>query len=197
MLKGLLTGFAILLCFPVFAGEIKIPTDKRVKNFPSGCCAWCSVENLGNVHGVKELSGLAKKRHERHEEEIKVETIEYIAPYGWVQSTRMEKRGDAPASVARMKEQLDELKIAYKLQDASTQDTAILTEAIDNTLGCAVGMRNWPRAGDYHMVTLTDLTDKKCVFVENRGECEVYEGTREWFDAHWSGFTVVIYPAKK
>lgn len=195
MFKRILAVAALLFAgLTALAGEITIPEDKRVKNLPSGCCAWASVENLGNVHGVPALKGLTQKRHARSEELVEVEVAEWMQPYGWVVVKRTYKRGDAGATPASMKEQLDALKIRYKLQDDKTRDTAILKEAVAADLGCAVGLRDWPRNGDYHMVTLTDLTDKKCVFVENRGKCERYEGTREWFDLHFSGFAVIIYP---
>lgn len=198
MLKRLLAGAAILLLgLTAFAGELEIPADKRTKNLPSGCCAWASIENLGHVHGVSALDGLTQRRHDQHETLVQVQTTEWVQPYGWVQVTRLAKRGDAPGTPARVREELTALKVKFKVQDESSKDTAILKESIDANLGCAVGVRGWPGPNDYHMVTLTDLTDKKCVFIENRGKCERYEGTREWFDAHWSGFTVVVYPEGK
>lgn len=195
MFKRIFLSLAVVLAGAfALAGEIDIPADKRVKNLPSGCCTWSAIENLGNVHGVGKLGGITKRRHDRSEEVVAVQTTEFIHPYGWVLVTRQAKRGDAPGTPARVREELDGLKVRYKLQSDTTKDTAILKEAIDGNLGCAVGLRGWPGPNDYHMVTLTDLTDKRCVFVENRGKCERYVGTREWFDAHWSGFTVVIYP---
>lgn len=189
----------ILLIFTsvVFAGELEIPVSKRVKNLPSGCCGWCSIENLGHVHGIVALDGLAKRRHERHEELIEVKTSEWSFPFGWTQVSKFVKREDAPATPARVREELANLKVKFKVQDESSKDMTMLKSAIDASIGCAVGVYDWPDEGDYHMVTLTDLTDKKCVFIENRGKCERYEGTREWFNAHWSGFTVVVYPENK
>jgi RNA polymerase subunit RPABC4/transcription elongation factor Spt4 len=199
MLKKILGTWTLLfcLCMSVFAGELDIPKEKRVKNFPSGCCGWCSIENLGNVHGIAALKGLALKRHNQHESLIEVTTSELIESKGIVQVTRFVKRGDAPATAKSITKELTDLKVNFKIQSENSKDTKIITESVNAEIGCAIGVRDWPRQGDYHMVTLTDLTDKTCVFVENRDDCARYAATREWFDEHWSGLTVVIYPEKK
>jgi hypothetical protein len=44
------------------------------------------------------------------------------------------------------------------------------------------------------MITLTDLTDKECVFVDNNGKCERFVKSREWFHQHWTGYTILVYP---
>lgn len=183
-----------MFAIAVMAGELDIPMNKRVKNLPSGCCVWCSIENLGHVHNIKALDGITQRRHNQHETIIQVQNIEWIEPHGWVQVIRNFKRGDAPATPTMVRQELTSLNVKFKVQDEYSKDTKILFDSINSNIGCAVAFKDWPGIGDYHMVTLTYLDDKKCVFIENRGECVRYEGTREWFNAHWSGFTVVIYP---
>src|SRR4051812_33594369 len=56
---------ALLLATSSFA-EVNIPKNKRVCNLSSGVCVWCAIENLGNVHGIKQLNGITKYRHDNY-----------------------------------------------------------------------------------------------------------------------------------
>lgn len=184
--------FLLLSCSLVFA-DFKIEQKDRVKNYPSGCCLWSSIENLGKYHGIDRMSGLAKRRHDRSEE--LVESIHYIFVNGsFIRQVVWEKRGDAPGTEDRAHEELRSLKVKYRLQSTGNLDTKILEDNKD--LGCAIGIRDFPREGDMHAVTLTHFDDKICRFIDNNGNCDKYEVTREWFDRHWTGLAIVIYPDK-
>lgn len=196
MPKKLLVLAAFLFLTLFAQAEVDIPEGSRVLNYPSGCCAWCAVENLAHIHHVTQLDGITKKRHERSQEQIYIAEGNVFFPgQGWMRvGGYWRARNDAGATPQSMQAQLDELKVRYKLQDEQSHDMKIVLDAVKENRGCAVGLRNWPRPGDYHMVTLTDLDNEKFIFIENRGRCDRYLGTRAWFDQHWSGFTVVIYP---
>lgn len=198
-MRKFIVGMALffLLIASAFA-EVEIPEDKRVKNFSSGCCVWCAVENLGNVHNIVELKGLAKYRHDNYGNKTVEVHGYYLDAWGqWMPTRYLVVANEAPGTYSRVKEEFARLRIKYKIQDHGNLDTKILKEAVDKNLGCAVGLKNYPRPGDYHMVTLTDLNDQKFVFVENNGKCGRYEKTREWFDQHWFGFTILVYPPEK
>ncbi len=196
MLKRFFFGAlcALMLCLPAFA-EVDIPKDKRVKNFSSGCCVWCSVENLANVQHVTTLKGIAKYRHENYgEKKIWVEGTYVQGPYGLTQieGPHWSTTNEAPGTPERVREEMKRLKVKYKLQKHGNYDTTIITEALKDGRGAAVGLRDYPSVGDYHMVTLTELTDKEFIFVENRGGCERYKASREWFNAHWTGYVITL-----
>jgi hypothetical protein len=180
--------------------EVDIPTEKRVRNYESGVCVWCAIENLGNAHGIEQLKGIAKYRHDNFfNKKTWVEGSYVIDAYGrWIQikGPHWSQTNEAPGTAERVHEELRKRNVKYKLQDHGNYSTSILKEAVDNNLGCAVGLMNYPRKGDYHMVTLTELTKDKFYFIDNLGECNRYEASRAWFDAHWSGYTILVYPDK-
>ena len=183
-MKKFLLGvlLAMSLIASVFA-EVEIPMEKRIANFSSGCCVWCSLENLANVHRVTELKGIAEYRHNN-----------YRLRKVWTGS-KWFYRNEAAGTSDRVRKEFKRLNITrYKIQEHGDRSTAILKEAVEKNLGCAIGFLNYPGRGDYHMVTLTDLDDKKVVFVENRGKLPRVEKTRQWFNEHWSGYTIILYP---
>ncbi len=188
---------ALLITGAAFA-EVDIPQGQRVKNFTSGCCVWCSLENLANVHGINQLKGIAKYRHENYGQvKVWVEGSYMIDPWGrWVQieGPHWSTTNEAPGSPERVHYELNRLKVRYRLQEHGDLRTGILREAVKKDLGCAVGLRDYPKQGDYHMVTLTDLDDETFVFVDNINGCKRCERSREWFNNHWTGYTILLYP---
>ncbi len=203
MIKKVFVGLlcAVLFVAGAFA-EVTIPQEKRVKNFESGCCVWCALENLGNVHGIHSLSGIAKYRHENYgKKEVWVEGTYMIDQWGnWVQieGPHWSTYNEAPGTPDRVKEEFTRLKVDYELQHHGDRSMKLIEKCLDKKreLGCAVGLKDYPREGCYHMVTLTDLDDKKFVFIENNYDCPRVEKTREWFDEHWTGYTIAVYPPK-
>jgi hypothetical protein len=188
----------LLLTLTAFA-EIEIPQDKRVKNYESGCCVWCAVENLSNVHGIDQLKGIAKHRHDNYYKKYWVEGSYVQDQWGrltQIQGPHWSIQNEAPGTVERVEEEFKRLRVKYKLQRQDNYDTAILEESVKNKLGCAVGLKNYPNYGNYHMVTLTEITKDKFIFVDNNGECNREEKTRAWFDEHWSGYTIMVIPDK-
>ncbi len=192
-MKKILCLLVLLLsCGLVFA-DFKIEQQDRVKNHPSGCCMWASLENLGKYHKIDRMIGLTQRRHDRSEE--LVESVHYVFFNGsFVRQVVWAKRNDAPGSAVRVHEELRSLKVKYRLQATGNLDTKILEDSKD--LGCAIGVRDFPHEGAMHAVTLTHFDDKICRFIDNNGTCDKYEVTREWFDKHWTGYAVVIYPDK-
>jgi hypothetical protein len=200
-MKKLFLGVLFALVFSINAiAEVEIPEDKRVKNFDSGCCVWCAIEDLGNVHGISELKGLAKYRHEKYgKKKVWVEALYTYDPWGnlvMIQGPHWSHTNEAPGTYDRVCHELDRLKVKYKIQDHWNCDPAILEEAVDKCLGCAVALRDYPAPGNNHMVTLTDINDKNFVFVDNNGKCGRFVRTRQWFNQHWTGFTVIVYPKR-
>jgi hypothetical protein len=199
-MKKLFLGLlcALLIGVTAFA-EVDIPQDKRVQNFDSGCCVWCACENLANIHGIKQLKGIAKYRHDNYgKKKTWVEGTYMIDPYSgaWIriEGPHWSYINEAPGTPERVKEEFKRLKVKYKMQTHGNYETDILKEAVDKDLGCAVGLKDYPSEGSYHMVTLTDLTKDKFVFVDNNKKCPRVEKTREWFDQHWTGYTILLYP---
>lgn len=189
---------ALLLSFPALAGEIDVPKEKRVANFPSGCCVWASLETLGNVHGIEPLKGITKYRHDNYgQKQVYIHGTYLQTPTGLVQiqGPHYEVRNEAPGTPERVIEEMTRLKVTYKLQYEGNMDLTLLKDAVKNNLGVAVGFKDFPNEGNYHMVAVTDLTDEKVVFVDNR-DCARYEASRAWFDKHWKGYAIVVYPPK-
>jgi len=192
--------FALLVGVAAFA-EVDIPQEQRVHNFPSGCCVWCALEDLANIHGVTQLKGIAKYRHDNYSKvKTWVEGAYAINQWGqWVQieGPHWSYVNEAPGTPERVLAEFKRLKVKhYWLQRHYNYDTAILKEAVDKDLGCAVGLRDYPKIGDYHMVTLTHLDDNEFIFIENRGKCSRYTASREWFDQHWTGYAILLYPER-
>lgn len=201
-MKRLFLGLFCALFFGVFAfAEVDIPQNKRVKNFDSGVCVWCSIENLANVHGIDSLKGIAKYRHDNYGNKLVFVQGGYVVDiYGnWIQTGGYWMSiNEAPGSVSRVLEEFSRLKITkFKIQSDNDFSQDILKEAISKQIGCAIGVRDYPGPGNLHMVTLTDLTSEKVVFVDNNGNCERFEKTREWFDSHWTGYTILVYPEQR
>lgn len=200
MKKFLIGVLSTLFIVSISLADIDIPHKQRVKNLSSGCCVWCSLENLGNLHKITELNGITKYRHDNYREvKTWVDGGFVLDPWGRMIQTEgyylVENK--APGTPSRVREEMKRLKVKHKVQDHWTYDTDILKEAMDNNLGCAIGVKDYPTLGGYHMVTLTHWDDKKVRFVDNNGGCDKYEATREWFDQHWTGFTVIVYPKEK
>jgi len=186
---------ALVLCSSLFA-EINLPKEHRVKNFDSGCCVWCAVENLGNIHGILSLKGIAKHRHENYGNKKKWVEGSYIADqFGnliRVNGPHWVIVNEAPGTPERVIEEFTRLKVDYNMQLHGNYDVKILNKSMDENLGCAVGLRNFPCDGCYHMVTLTHIDNDKVVFVDNNGDLPRVEKTREWFNNHWTGYTIVV-----
>lgn len=198
-MKKFFLSLALSLSLAFFAfAEIEIPKDKRVANFPSGCCVWCAVESLGNIHGIDALKGLAKCRHDNYsQKKAWVEGAYVYDEFGrliQIMGPHWRIVNEAPGNPSRVKEEFSRLKINYKMQEPDNFDTAILKESMDKKLGCAIGVKNYPHEGCYHMVTLTELTKDKVVFIDNNGDTPRIEKSRKWFDEHWMGFTIIVYP---
>lgn len=189
---------ALLLSVAAVAGEIDVLKEKRVANFPSGCCVWASLETLGNVHGVEALKGITKYRHDNYsKKQVYIHGTYVQGPTGLVQiqGPHYEVVNEAPGTPERVTAEMTRLKVDYKMQTDASKDLTLLKDAVSKNLGAAVGFKDFPNQGNYHMVALTDLTDEKVVFVDNR-DCARYEASRAWFDAHWSGYTIVVYPPR-
>lgn len=201
MKKFLLSLFCVLaICVFSFA-EVDIPQDKRVKNLESGVCVWCAIENLANVHGIDQLKGIAKYRHENYGNKLVFVPGGYIVDIfgNWIQTGGYWMSvNEAPGSIERVLEEFERLKVKkFKIQPIGDLNQEILNEAISKNIGCAIGVKDYPGEGDLHMVTLTELTKEKVVFIDNNGKCERFEKTRKWFDDHWMGYTILIYPNEK
>lgn len=189
---------ALLIGVTAWAGEVDIPEDKRVKNQTSGCCVWAACEALGNIHNVKALNGITKYRHDNYGNK----PIYYhgsFVDYGngqlvQIQGPHWGTTNEAPGTPARVKEEFERLKVVYKLQEEGNVDLTLIKDAVKRNLGAAIGVKGYPKDGDYHMVTLTDLTNDKAIFVDPN-DLKKYEKPRDWFDKCWKGYTIVIYPA--
>lgn len=192
-MKKFLCFLVLFLSTSLVFADLEIEQKDRIKNYPTGCCLWCSLENLGKYHKIDRMSGMAKRRHDRAEELI--ETVNYDFVNGnFIRQVVWVKRNDAGGTTARAHQELKALKVKYKLQETGNFDTKILEESKD--LGCAIGVRNFPNEGNMHAVTLIHFDDKICRFIDNNGNCDKYEVTREWFNEHWTGLAIVIYPDK-
>lgn len=201
MRKFFLGLFLALSLATLAFAEVEIPKDKRVANFESGCCVWCSVENLGNIHGITSLNGIAKYRNDNYgKKKVWVEAAYAYDIFGnliQIQGPHWREINEAPGTPSRVREEFARLKVKYKMQLHGDTDHAILKEAMDKKLGCAIGVKDYPGEGNYHMITLTEFTDEKVVFVDNNGTLPRVEKSREWFDAHWTGYTIIVYPEVK
>lgn len=194
-----IASLMFVFIYGMFAfAEVDVPQDKRVKNLDSGVCVWSAIENLANIHGIDQLKGIAQYRHDTYKEVLVFVPKSYIVDiYGvWHETGGYWKYvNQAPGTSNRVKEEFTRLNLTkFKIQDHDDKNLDILNEAVNKKLGCAVGLKDYPNPTNYHMVTLTELTKDKFVFIDNNGDCERFEKSREWFDDHWTGFTVLVYP---
>lgn len=198
-MKKIAAILSLVLSGFLFADTIEIPKDKRVRNMPSGVCVWCAVENLANVHRIPALKGIAKYRHDNYSNKRIYSNATYvmqgsalvqIRPAGWIVANQ------APGNSTNVKEEFERLGVKYKLQKHGDYDHEILKESMKLKLGCAVGFKDYPKPGVYHMVTLTEYNDDDVAFVDNNGDCERVVKTRNWFDKHWMGFAIMVIPEK-
>lgn len=193
--------FFILLSGMMGLAEVDIPQEIRVKNLDSGVCVWCAIENLANVHGIERLKGIAKYRDDNYGKKLVfVQGGLFVDRFGnWFQTGgHWQEINEAPGSIPRVLQEFERLNIKnYKIQNPYDYSQDILKEAVDKNLGCAIALKDYPSLGDRHMVTMTDLTEEKVVFVDNNGNCERIEKSRDWFNNHWDGYTILLYPEFK
>lgn len=190
---------AVLFLGTAAAAELEVPAKDRVKNLPSGCCVWAAVESLGNVHRIDKLRGITQYRHDTYGAKPVWVEGSYVVVNGlWTRTEgpHWAKTNDAPGNETNVPAELTRLGVRHKLQARGDYDLTLLKAAVRDALGAAVAVRDYPKPGDHHMVALTDLTDDRVVFIDSL-DLKKHGASRDWFDRHWMGFTVVVYPDEK
>jgi hypothetical protein len=156
--------------------EVNIPVPDRVPNERPGYCLWCCLEMLGRAQGVKELAGLKESR--------KSDPGSYVLDgdvwYYW---------HPAFGSADRVRDQLDKLKVKYRVHEDGDRDVAFLKRALDAGHGVAVGLY-LPKG--QHAVILTELGEKRVKLVDPNDVSHNFEVNRDWFDWVWHGLAVEI-----
>ena len=175
MKKALLGIMTWLMPMSLFA--LDIPTDCRVANIPPGYCCWASLETLGNVHGIASLKGLRDLRTKDNDVFFIASNIYYVEPrnYGYNHALRGK---------------LTSLKVKFWMKDSGNTDRTLLDLA--GSHGCLVGMKPGARGKDAHGIVLTHYDDKTIKFYDCNQPQSIWEGSREWFDYHWTGMVIVV-----
>ena len=149
------------------SGEIVIDAKDHIPNSKDGYCAWCALETLARYHHIESLYGIAD-RYKQH-----------------------------PSVGATPDDLAGELRVAdvdHAIGRFGNHDWRLLMAANKKNLGSIVGLRDYPVEKGHHAVVLTHIDADIVKIVDSNHPGHVLTADRAWFDEHWTGWLVVIWP---
>lgn len=165
------------------SAEVIIDKEYWTPNQAPGYCGWCSLRMAGLQQGIKKIDPIVKLREE------------ILWDWTWLDGWWQPIPGCA-ATADVIASQLDKIGVRYVISTTKNDDGLIRQMIKDR--GVSVGMRVWwsnSRSGQsegWHMIVLTEYTDKKVAFKDPNDVQNVYWASREWFDYFWNGLAVVL-----
>jgi hypothetical protein len=195
--------------------EVFIEKPNRVPNRGYGVCAWCAIEMAGRQGSIGAVKGLAQYRDKESKRLIKQAHYTWNPGGGWTYDwVEIEQRNNG-GTIARMREQLDNLKVRYISQPEGTKNNHIIYEGTKSgATGCVVGLFNYAytftnkkedgcymyqqpgpsRSLGYHAVLVTYFDTKVVKFIDPNDIRDPWIVNRNWFDEHWDGSGMIIPP---
>jgi hypothetical protein len=168
MFKYLLSTLFFFLAISYSQADVKIDKKHWVKNRSPGYCTWCGLDTLARHHEIKPLIGIVDHR------------VKNKLPSG---GTNYE-----------VIKALDQAKVDYTLNTVSNYK--LLTDVCDDGIGAVVSMFHYPTYGDYHSVTLVDITPTRVRFIDSNDLREEMTYPRSNFESKWDGISIIVRPTK-